>query len=255
MFATDITLSVELVYAERYESANKATLHDRQLHPWKVTDISYTENMWVFFVLLLGIVMVPGMDMLFVLANALTGGPRAGLCATFGIMVGGVVHTFFGTIGVGVLMKLAPRMFTVLIFAGAAYMAWIGMTLVRSSISVDSVGATRTRSPWMAFRQGAVTCILNPKAYLFVFSVYPQFMRPQYGSLWPQAIVMGTMTVLTQFGIYGGLALAAGRSRQVLTSRPGATAFVGRAVGYLFLVIAVLAAWHGWADGSFRPHR
>ena len=74
--------------------------------------MSYTENIWIFFVLLLGIIMVPGMDMLFVLTNALTGGRRAGLSATFGIMAGGVVHTLFGAIGVGVLMKLAPQLFT-----------------------------------------------------------------------------------------------------------------------------------------------
>ena len=217
--------------------------------------MTYTENLWIFFVLVLGIILVPGMDMLFVLTNALTGGRRAGLAATSGVMAGGVVHTVFGAIGVGVLMKLAPQLFTFMIFVGAAYMAWIGITLVRSSISIQSVGAARSRSSWVAFRQGTVTCILNPKAYLFVFSVYPQFMRPQYGSIWSQAAVMGAMTVLTQLGIYGGLALAAGRSRDFLLSRPGATMFVGRAAGYLFLFIAVLTAWHGWTGGVFPAHR
>jgi threonine/homoserine/homoserine lactone efflux protein len=248
-------LSVGPVYAERYEAENKAELQGGQLHFRWITDMSYTENIWIFFVLLLGIILVPGMDMLFVLTNALTGGRRAGLSATSGIMAGGVVHTLFGAIGVGVLMRLAPQLFTLLIFAGAAYMAWIGITLVRSSISVQSVGASESRSHWVAFRQGAITCILNPKAYLFVFSVYPQFMRPQYGSIWSQATVMGTMTVLTQLGIYGGLALAASKSRDFLVSRPGTTMFVGRAAGYLFLVIALLTAWHGWAGRSILLHR
>jgi threonine/homoserine/homoserine lactone efflux protein len=243
------------VYADRYETENKAKLQDQRLCFWGVTDMSYAENLWLFFVLLVGIILVPGMDMLYVLTNALTGGRRAGLSATSGIMAGGVFHTAFGTMGVGVLMKLAPQLFPVLIFAGAGYMAWIGITLVRSSVSVSAVGAARSRSPWVAFRQGAVTCILNPKAYLFVFSVYPQFMRPQYGSLGSQAVVMGAMTVLTQLGIYGGLALAAGKSRDFLTSRPGATMFAGRAAGYLFVVMAVAAAWHGWAGGSLLVHR
>jgi threonine/homoserine/homoserine lactone efflux protein len=211
-----------------------------------VVDMSYAENIWIFFILLLGIIIVPGMDMLFVLANALTGGRRAGFAATAGIMAGGVVHTLFGTISVGVLMKLAPSLFTIMLFAGAAYMAWIGVTLVRSSITINAVEGVASRSLWTAFRQGMVTCVLNPKAYLFVFSVYPQFMRPRYGSLWFQAIIMGTMTVLTQFGIYGGLALAAGRSRNFLVSRPRVTMLVGRAAGYLFLTVAILTAWHGW---------
>ena len=248
-------LSVGPVYAERYEAENKAELQPDQLHFRWVTDMSYAENIWIFFVLLLGIILVPGMDMLYVLTNALTGGRRAGLSATFGIMAGGLVHTLFGAIGVGALMKRAPQVFTLLIFAGAVYMAWIGFTLVRSSISVQWVGAIESRSHWVAFRQGAITCILNPKAYLFVFSVYPQFMRPQYGSIWSQATVMGTMTVLTQLGVYGALALAASNGRNFLVSRPGTTMFAGRAAGYLFLVIALLTAWHGWAGRSILVHR
>jgi hypothetical protein len=54
----------------------------------------------------------------------------------------------------------------------------------------------------------------------------------QYGSLWSQATVMGAMTVLIQLGIYGGLTLAASRSRYFVISRPSATMFAGRAAGY-----------------------
>jgi hypothetical protein len=53
------------------------------------------------------------------------------------------------------------------------------------------------------------------------------------------------MTVLTQLAIYGGLTLAASSSHYSLSSRPSATMFAGRAAGYLFLVVAVLTAWHG----------
>jgi len=208
--------------------------------------MSYAENLWVFFVLLFGIIVVPGMDMLFVLANALTGGRRAGLSATAGILLGGAVHTVFGALSVGILFKLAPWLLTFMLFVGAGYMAWIGVTLARSTIVVGAVGAAASRSLWVAFRQGAVTCLLNPKAYLFVLSIYPQFLRPQYGPLWSQALAMGAMTALTQLGVYGGLALAAGKSRDFLVSAPRATRFAGRAAGIIFIAVAALTAWHGW---------
>ena len=209
--------------------------------------MSYAENLWLFFALLFGIIVVPGMDMLFVIANALTGGRRAGLSATAGITLGGAVHTLFGAVGVGILFKLAPWLLTLMLFVGAAYMAWIGVTLARSAVTVGAVGAAASRSLWAAFRQGAVTCLLNPKAYLFVLSVYPQFLRPQYGPLWSQALAMGAMTALTQLGVYGGLALAAGKSRDFLVSAPRATIFAGRAAGMIFIAVAALTAWHGWA--------
>jgi threonine/homoserine/homoserine lactone efflux protein len=212
--------------------------------------MSYAENLWLFLLLLFGVIIVPGMDMMFVLANALTGGRRTGLAATGGVMLGGAAHTLFGATGVGVLLKLAPHLYVAMLFAGAAYMAWIGVALARSSIVVGKVAGAAGRSLWTAFRQGAATCLLNPKAYLFVLSAYPQFLRPQYGALWLQALVIGVMTLLMQFSIYGGLALAAGRSRDLLISNPRATIVIGRAAGALLVAIAAFTAWHGWTDWS-----
>lgn len=207
--------------------------------------MSYAENLWLFFILLFGIIIVPGMDMLFVLANALTGGGNRGLAATGGIMTGGMVHTLNGAVGVGLLMHFVPILYNPLLIAGAVYMAYIGLTLIRSSIKVGQGGPAGSRSAWKAFRQGLVICLINPKAYLFVFAVYPQFLKPAYGPIWMQAAIMGLMTVATQFAVYGGLAVSAGRSRNLLVANPRATIFAGRAAGLLLVVVSVLTAWHG----------
>ncbi|NEI73297.1 LysE family transporter [Rhizobium lusitanum] len=207
--------------------------------------MGYAENLWLFFLLLLGIIIVPGMDMLFVLANSLTGGSNRGLAATGGIMLGGVVHSLNGAIGVGLLMHFVPILFNPLLIAGGAYMAFIGFTLMRSSITVGHDGPAGSRSAWKAFRQGAVTCLINPKAYLFILAVYPQFLRPDYGPVWMQAVIMGAMTVATQFAVYGGLAITAGRSRDLLVANPRATAFAGRAAGLLLIAVSVFTVWEG----------
>jgi threonine/homoserine/homoserine lactone efflux protein len=165
-------------------------------------------------------------------------------------MAGGAVHALIGAIGVGVLLKFAPSLFTLLLIAGAAYMGWIGVTLVRGSIVVGACGAVASRSSWTAFRQGAATCLLNPKAYLFTLAVFPQFMRPQYGTLWSQALVMGAMIVLTQAGVYGGLVLAAGASRDFLVASPRAIILAGRAAGLLFIAVAAMTVWHVWTAAS-----
>ena len=207
--------------------------------------MDYAQALWLYLILLFGIIVVPGMDMFFVLANALTRGRRAGFAAVSGIMLGGAVHTLFGALAVGVLTQLPTMLFQAMILVGAAYMGWIGYTLLRSSITVDDIGRATTRSDWVAFRQGLVTCLLNPKAYLFVLAVFPQFMRPEYGPIWSQAIVMGLMTIAMQFLIYGGLALAAGRGRDALVGHPEATIWIGRGAGALFVMAALFTAWHG----------
>ena len=207
--------------------------------------MGHAENLWLFFILLLGIIIVPGMDMLFVLANSLTGGSNRGLAATGGIMLGGAVHALNGAIGIGLLMHFVPILFKPQLIAGGVYIAFIGYTLMRSSITVGGEGPAGSRSAWKAFRQGAVTCLINPKAYLFIFAVYPQFLKPDYGPLWIQAVIMGAMTVATQFAVYGGLAVTAGRSRDLLIANPRATAFAGRAAGLLLVAVSVFTVWEG----------
>ena len=209
--------------------------------------MTYTENLWLFFTLLFGIIVVPGMDMIFVLANSLTRGRTAGLAATAGIMAGGLVHSLYGAIGVGLLATLMPVLFRPLLIGGALYMAWIGFTLIRSSITVEHVGPADTRSNWEAFRRGAITCLINPKAYLFMLAIYPQFLRPDFGPLAPQAAIMAVMTAGTQLAIYGGLAVAAGRARSALVGNAGATIWVGRVAGVLLLVVSLFTLWEGVA--------
>jgi 3-hydroxymyristoyl/3-hydroxydecanoyl-(acyl carrier protein) dehydratase len=74
--------------------------------------------LWLFFCFVFGIIIVPGMDMAFVLANALAGGRRLGVYATAGVVAGGVVHVVVGALGVGAVLKLFPALFNLLLFAG-----------------------------------------------------------------------------------------------------------------------------------------
>jgi threonine/homoserine/homoserine lactone efflux protein len=207
--------------------------------------MTYTENLGLFFTLLFGIIIVPGMDMIFVLANALTRGRSAGLAATAGIMAGGLVHSLYGALGVSLLASLVPFLFRPLLIAGALYMGWIGITLMRSSITVDHLGPADTASNGQAFRRGMVTCLINPKAYLFMLAIYPQFLRPDFGPLAPQAAVMAAMTAATQLAVYGGLALAAGRARSALVGNARATIWVGRIAGALLVLVSALTFWEG----------
>jgi threonine/homoserine/homoserine lactone efflux protein len=180
---------------------------------------------------------------MFVLANALTRGRAAGLAATGGMMLGGLVHSLYGALAVGLLANLVPVLFTPLLVVGALYMTWIGVTLMRSAIVVENVGQADTRSHWEALRRGAVTCLINPKAYMFMLAVYPQFLKPEFGPLAPQAVVMAGLTAGMQLLIYGGLAVAAGRARQLLVGNQNATVWIGRGCGAMLVGIAALTLW------------
>ena len=207
--------------------------------------MTYTENLWLYFTLLFGIIILPGIDMLLVLASSLTGGRRAGLAATSGIIAGGAVHSLYGAIGIALLATLIPVLFTPLMIFGAAYMIWIGYSLIRSSIVIEGDEVSASTSAWRAFRRGVITCLSNPKAYLFMMAVYPQFLKPAYGPIWVQGVVMGLMTAATQLAVYGTLALTAGRSRDFLVSSPRTTILIGRIAGLLLILVAFFTLWEG----------
>ena len=208
--------------------------------------MTYAQSLWIYVVLTFGIVVVPGMDMLFAVTNSLTSGIRAGMAAVGGLMLGGALHAVIAAFAVAVLLSLAPQAFTWLLLGASAYMAWIGYTLIRSSIVIDAVPDAQRRRHWLIFSQGTITCLLNPKAYMFTLSVFPQFLRPDYGPLWAQTLVLGAIGCLMQFAIYGGMALAASQVRTFLVNSPTVTIWIGRIAGVLFIAVALWSAWHAW---------
>lgn len=203
--------------------------------------MTYAQNIWLFTALVFGIIAVPGMDMFYIVTSALTGGRARGLAATMGVMLGGATHAGFATVFVGVLSGISPLAFQALMAIGAAYMAWIGWTLIDSTIIVsDMGGATAAHTNRRAFGIGLMTCLLNPKAYMFTLAVFPQFMLPKWGAIWMQSLVMGAIIVAMQGAIYGALALLAAKSRDFLTTTPAFTIWFGRGAGALFLIVAVI---------------
>ncbi|MGN6112987.1 MAG: LysE family translocator [Luteimonas sp.] len=218
-------------------------------------------QLWLFALLVLGVVALPGLDMACVLGNALSGGRRRGFAALAGVMAGGVVHVLMAALGISVVLKLFPALFNAMLLAGAAYIAWIGVSLLRPAPAPSPGDAGRgasasarapdppvpgARSPAAAFRQGVVTCLLNPKAYLFMLAVFPQFLQPAPGTLWLQVAVLWLVIAANQAAVYGGLALLAGQVRDWLVRRPAAGAFGARAVGVLLLGVAAFTGIEGW---------
>ncbi|WNJ90067.1 LysE family translocator [Bosea sp. 685] len=208
--------------------------------------MSDTSYLWLFFSLVLGIVIVPGMDMAFVLANSLAGGRRGGFVATGGVIAAGICHVVIGVLGVGIVLQLVPAAFNIMLLLGAAYVAWLGFCLVRNGAALGRVEPAEQRTAWTIFSQGALTNLLNPKAYLFMLAVFPQFLKPEAGRIWLQAAILSLIIALTQALVYGSLAVVAGGGRTALAARPNATVLIGRAVGILLMLVAAVTAFEGW---------
>jgi threonine/homoserine/homoserine lactone efflux protein len=200
----------------------------------------------MFFAVVLGVIVLPGLDMAFIFANSLVGGRGSGFAATAGIVAGGVVHVAMGTLGIVAVLRAVPAAFNAVLLAGAAYIAWIGLGLLRSRAAFAAPARGRLRSGTVTFRQGMATSLLNPKAYLFTMAVLPQFMKPEYGSVFAQAAVLWLIIALTQTAVYGGLVIAGHGARAWFEDRPSANLWLARGVGALLVVTAAFTALEGW---------
>lgn len=209
--------------------------------------MTHYAHLWLFFWMVFGIIALPGMDMAFVLSNALVGGRRSGLFAVAGIVAGGVCHVVAGVLGLGLVLRWVPGLLNFLLLAGAAYIAWIGVAVLRSQSAIGPLPAVGTPPPWVIFRRAMLTCLMNPKAYLFMLAIFPQFLRVEYGSVGVQAVVLGGIIALTQTVVYGLWAVAAGGSREWLAARPRAVNAMARGVGSVLVLGAVWTAVRGWS--------
>jgi threonine/homoserine/homoserine lactone efflux protein len=203
-------------------------------------------QLWLFFTVVLGVVVLPGLDMACAVGSSLAGGRRAGLAAVAGIVAGGACHVAVAGAGLGIVLQLFPAAYHVLLLAGSLYMIWVGLSLLRIEAGSGPIPVAKAASRAAAFRRGALTNLTNPKAYLFMLAVFPQFVKPEQGPMVTQATVLWVVIAATQTGIYGGLALAADRARRFLATSQPASAGLGRAVGAVLIASAVWVGWNAW---------
>ncbi|TWO69456.1 LysE family translocator [Caenimonas sedimenti] len=205
------------------------------------------DPLWLFALFVLGIIVVPGMDMAFVLSSALVDGRRAGLAAVGGTIAGGMVHVAMSSVGIGLLLQLFPAAFNAMLFAGALYVGYMGWMLWRHPATLGEVREGVTRSLGQTFTRALVTCLLNPKAYIFMLAVFPQFIRPDRGPVLEQAIVLGAIIAVTQGLVYGAVALGAAGLRAGLGRSQARQERLARAVAVLLMGTATWTLWQSWA--------
>lgn len=124
----------------------------------------------------------PGVDLLLTVTRTLQGGARAGVAAALGINAGCVVHTFAAAFGLAALMAVSATAFTLVKWAGAAYLLWLAIGMWRAAwrgaAAADVATRAAPRSWWNDFRLGLITNVLNPKVALFFLAFLPQFIAP-----------------------------------------------------------------------------
>jgi threonine/homoserine/homoserine lactone efflux protein len=155
---------------------------------------------WLFFMALAVVYLLPGPDMILLLQTGARQGKGAALATAAGLAVARACHVALAALGLSALFKAAPWTFDVVRMAGAAYLLWIGIQCLRTTLvpNLGDTDSTGSKSNWRAaMRRGLLTNLLNPKALLFCSVLLPQFIDQG-------------QPVLGQFAMLGMLLVAVG---------------------------------------------
>ena len=151
------------------------------------------------FVIFLGaatvLAVVPGPGMLYVLARTLAGGKREGVLSSLGTFLGGLVHVVAAASGLSLILATSAIAFSVVKYAGAAYLVYLGVRMILSAKQGDQIVPVANSVRRNPFGQGVVTEVLNPKTALFFLAFIPQFVNRAAGGVFWQFILLGAISV------------------------------------------------------------
>ena len=188
------------------------------------------------------VMLVPGPSVLFAVTQRLRSGPAAGALAVLGLESGFAIHVAAACLGVSGVVAASDVLLRVLQVGGAAYLAWLGIGLLRQGDDARGAPAAPTPPRGLArvYLAGLLVDLLNPKTVLFFVAVLPQFVDADAGSVPAQSLALGAAAVGMALLVDGGYAMLAARA--VRRGIPTSAALWGRrASGVAFCGLAAVA--------------
>jgi threonine/homoserine/homoserine lactone efflux protein len=200
----------------------------------------------LFSLAALALIVVPGPAVLYIVAQAIDRGRLAGVVSALGIAAGGLVHVTAAAIGISSLVVSSATAFTVVKYAGAAYLILLGLRrLLGRDDEREEAAVPRERPLRRVFWQGAVVNVLNPKTALFFLAFLPQFVDTDGGSVALQVTILGLLFVALALLSDSAWGIAAGSAAGWLRSRRGVLRAQRLTSGGVMVGLGVAAALTG----------
>jgi threonine/homoserine/homoserine lactone efflux protein len=191
----------------------------------------------------MALLLVPGPSVIYIVTRSVSQGRSAGIVSMLGIETGGLVHVTAAALGLSAILASSATAFDVVRFAGAGYLVYLGIRRLREPTSLTAV--LSPASPRRLFTQGIVVNVHNPKTALFFLAFLPQFIDPSRGNVALQVLLLGALFITLAVLSDGTWALLAGSVGGWLRAREGASRWLSRVSGGVFIALGAGAALAG----------
>jgi threonine/homoserine/homoserine lactone efflux protein len=189
------------------------------------------------------LVAIPGPNHIYIVTRSIAQGRRIGLASAFGVETGTLVHISAATVGLSALVASSAVAFDTLRYAGAAYLAYLGIRALLRDDAIDLDGGAGPPSARRAYLDGVLVNVLNPKVALFFLAFLPQLVDPERGATSTQILALGLVVfaiATTSDVVY---ALAAGALGGWLRGRPAFVRVQRYVTGCVYLGLAAAATF------------
>lgn len=177
----------------------------------------------IFFIIAAFILVIsPGPNMIYLISRTITQGKKAGLTSLAGVVCGFLFHIIMVSFGLTAVLFAVPYAYVVLKTLGTVYLLYLAYQAIKpnsknifevdQNISIDR--------PGKLFTVGFLTNVLNPKVAVFYLSFFPQFIKPQYGSIFTQSLELGVIQVFVSFSINFIIVLTAAQAARFFAKNP-----------------------------------
>jgi len=199
-----------------------------------------TANLIAFVVAAFVIVVLPGPSVLFVIGRALSIGRVGALLSVLGNASGMFVQVVVISAGLGALLESSIVLLTIVKFAGAGFLVYLGIQAIRHRKRVAKSGADAApTSRIRSLVEGAIVGVTNPKSVVFFVAILPQFVDVSVGSVQLQLLELGAIFAVMAVAFDSVWALAAGFARGWFGASPRRLSGLGAAGGVALIGLGV----------------
>lgn len=187
--------------------------------------------------------LMPGPDILFVIAQSISQNKKAGIVTAFGLCTGLIVHLTAAILGISAMVYQSALAIALVKYIGAAYLLFLSWEAFREREADFAIGNKKTLPYISLYKKGILMNMLNPKISLFFLALLPQFVDNSQGNVPMQMLVLGILFIVQALAIFTLVSMFSNRIRNLLMSTPIIAKRINSIKGILLFIIGLQIAF------------
>ncbi len=181
----------------------------------------------------------PGQDFVFVLGASLSKHKLNGIACSIGIGIGNLIWMLLAVFGVSTLFEQSPLLFQLFKYAGASYLLWIGIDVLRSDPNTFNISGNEDDTYFHYFKKGLITNLLNPKCGIFFLAFLPSFVDESQGNIELQMFILGLINTVLAIIIFSVISLSVYQVKHLIEGNQSFLKFQSKLTGIIFVALGL----------------